>query len=148
MKPIFLTAVLVCPMGALAQSTLPTGPGRDALMKVCSACHGPENVVGMAKNKEDWGALVSDMATQGAQGTDQEFKLIVDYLAANFPDKINVNKATDQLLETVLDFSRKEAEAVIHSRDQNGNFKSLADLAKVPGMDAKKIEARKDRIEF
>ena len=148
MKFILLAVYLACSAAALAESPLPPGPGRDVLMKVCSACHSPENVVGLAKNKEDWKALVSDMATQGAQGTDQEFNLIVDYLVSNFPDKINVNKANAQLLETVLDLSQKEANAVVHSRDQNGNFRSLDDLFKVPGIDAKKLEARKDRIEF
>jgi quinohemoprotein ethanol dehydrogenase len=112
MKYMFLAAVLVCSKGALAQSPLPAGAGRVALVKVCATCHSPEIVAGMAKNKEDWKALVSEMATKGAEGTDQEFKLIVDYLATNFPDKSNVSKATARQLETVSDLSQKDANVV------------------------------------
>lgn len=133
---------------ALAQSPLPPGPGRDVLMRICSTCHGPENVVGMAKNREGWSTVVADMAAQGAEGTDAEFNQIVDYLVKNFPDKVNVNKGTAAQLQNVLGLSEKDAGAVIHWREQNGSFKSLADLEKVPGLDAKKIEAKKDNIEF
>src|SRR6266567_9024547 len=132
-KAIALWSVLCfCGAFARAQSRLPAGPGREALIKVCSACHSPENVAGLAKGREDWGALVGEMAAQGAQGTDEEFNLIVDYLATNFQKKTNVNKATVKDLENGLELSAKEAEAVIHYRDQNGNFKSIADLTKVP----------------
>ena len=133
---------------AMAQSRLPAGPGRDALTKVCSGCHSPESVAGMAKTRDDWAALVGDMVNQGAQGTDEEFTQVVDYLATNFPAKVNVNKAAAQLLVNVLDLSAKEADAVVQYREQNGAFKSLDDVGKVPGVDVKKLEARKARIEF
>jgi competence protein ComEA len=132
----------------MAQPGLPEGPGRDALIKVCSGCHSPESVIGMAKTREDWAALVGDMVNQGAQGSDEEFARIIDYLAANFPAKVNVNTAGPQLLESALDLSEKEAAALVAYREQNGKFKSIEDLAKVPGVDRRKIEARKDRIEY
>src|SRR5579875_111897 len=117
-------------------------------MRVWIACHSPESVIGMAKTREDWAALVGDMVNQGAQGSDEEFARIIDYLAANFPAKVNVNTAGPQLLESALDLSEKEAAALVAYREQNGKFKSIEDLAKVPGVDRRKIEARKDRIEY
>jgi DNA uptake protein ComE-like DNA-binding protein len=42
--------------------------------------------------------------------------------------------------------TRKEAAAVIAYLDKIGVCKSLDDLKKVPGLDYKKIEARKDFI--
>jgi len=131
-----------------AQEMLPDGPGKETLKRVCSSCHDPENVVGMAKNREDWGALVAEMASDGAQGTVAEFNEIVDYLTAYFPKTVNVNKATAKDLEAGLLLSSKEAAAMVDYRGQNGNFKSIDDLAKVPGLDVKKIEARKDRLMF
>lgn len=142
-----LTAALLSTL-AQAQPLLPAGPGHDLFVKVCSGCHSPENVVGMANSRPDWSALVGEMAMQGAKATEDEFNQIVDYLAANFPAKINVNKAAAGLFETVLGLNEKETDAVIHYREQNGAFKSLADLESVPGLDAKKIESRKDRVEF
>jgi competence protein ComEA len=135
---------------AKAQQKLPNGPGRDTMIRICSACHSPENVVGMAKTREEWGALVGEMAAEGAQGTDEEFNEIVDYLATNFPKapKINVNKATASDLAGGLELTSKEADAIVHYREEKGSFKSIEDVEKVPGIDAKKLEAKKDRLSF
>jgi competence protein ComEA len=135
-------------MMADAQERLPAGPGRDTLKKVCSMCHSPENVVGMAKNRDDWGAVVGQMASTGADGTDDEFNQIVDYLAAYFPKSINVNKAAAKDLEAGLQLSSKEAESMVRYRGENGNFKSIEDIQKVPGLDAAKIAAKKNLLEF
>jgi len=135
---------------AEGQEKLPKGPGRETLLRVCGACHSAENVAGLAKTREEWGALVGEMAADGAQGTDDEFNEIVDYLATYFPKtpKINVNKATATDLATGLELSAKEAEAIVHYREEKGSFKSVEDVEKVPDVDAKKIEAKKDRLTF
>jgi competence protein ComEA len=133
---------------AEGQEKLPKGAGRETLLRVCGACHSAENVAGMAKTREEWGAVVGEMAADGAQGTDDEFNEIVDYLAAHFPKTINVNKATAADLATGLELSAKEAETIVHYREEKGSFKSVEDVEKVPGVDAKKIEAKKDRLTF
>ncbi|HKX30835.1 MAG TPA: helix-hairpin-helix domain-containing protein, partial [Blastocatellia bacterium] len=43
---------------------------------------------------------------------------------------------------------RSQAAAIIQYRAKNGKFKSIEDLKKVPGVDAAKIEAKKDRLTF
>jgi competence protein ComEA len=63
-------------------------------------------------------------------------------------ERLNVNKATQIEFESRLSLKRSEARAVIEFRDKNGPFKSLADLKKVPGIDAAKIEAKKGVITF
>lgn len=133
-----------------AQEKLPNGPGRETMKRVCGSCHSAENVAGMAKTREEWGALVGEMAAVGAQASDDEFNEIVDYLAANFPKtpKINVNKAAAKDFESGLDLSAKEAEAIVRYRAEKGSFKSIEELEKVPGVDVKKIEAKKDRLSF
>ena len=135
---------------AKAQEKLPAGPGRETMKRICGACHGAENVAGMAKTREEWGALVGEMVADGAQGTEAEFNEIVDYLATAFPKtpKINVNKATASDLAGGLELTAKEAEAIVHYREEKGSFKSLEDVEKVPGVDSKKIEAKKDRLTF
>jgi competence protein ComEA len=133
---------------AEAQEKLPKGPGRETLMRVCGACHSAENVAGMAKTREEWGALVGEMAADGAQGTNDEFNEIVDYLAAHFPKTINVNKAAATDLAAGLEITAKEAEAIVHYREEKGSFKSAEDVEKVPGVDVKKIEAKKERLTF
>ena len=90
-------AVLVCfgatllAVGASGQS-LPDGPGKELVAKVCSQCHEAEVVVGKKLAKEAWSAVVDDMASRGAQATDEEFEKIVEYLAKNFPKDSGTSK--------------------------------------------------------
>jgi competence protein ComEA len=104
----------------------------------------------LAKTREEWGQVVGEMAANGAQGTLDEFNEVVNYLAEHFPKAppVNVNKATARDLEDSLGFSAKEAEAIVHYRGANGNFKSVEEVEKVPGVDVKKIRARADRLAF
>ena len=139
---------------APAQSLkLPEGPGMATTQKVCGSCHGAELVIGRQESRDAWGAIVEDMIQRGAKGTDDEFFEVVDYLAANFSKsspviKINVNKATAKDLENALKMPAKQAAAIVQQRSEKGEFKSLEDLQKVPGVDSAKIEANKNRLAF
>lgn len=68
---------------------LPDGPGKATMQKICSGCHAPEIVIGRHETKDGWVRIVSDMADKGANGTDDEFNQIIDYLAAHFPQASN-----------------------------------------------------------
>ena len=122
-------------------------------MRVCAQCHGVEIVAGKGNTRDGWTEVVSQMIARGAQGSDDDFSAIVDYLAANLPPhsdvkKINVNKAPAAELSATLQISDKEAGAIVDYRKQNGDFKSMADLKKVPGVDAAKLDSAKDKIAF
>jgi competence protein ComEA len=77
---------------------------------------------------------------------------VLEYLIRNFPaedvPKIDVNKAEAIELESGLSLKRSQAAAIIAYRTKNGNFKTIEDLKKVPGIDKAKIEAKKDRLIF
>jgi len=66
---------------------LPDGPGKATMEKICSGCHAPEIVLGRHETEDGWTQIVSDMVNKGANGTDEEFNTIIDYLAKNFPAK-------------------------------------------------------------
>jgi len=149
--PVFIVSTFLV-FTAKAQN-LPDGPGKTELEKVCSACHGAEMVMGVKQDKAGWESTVDDMVSRGATGTDQELDAIVNYLATNMGkgdkpavDKINVNKASAHEIETGLQLTTQEAEAIVQYRTKNGDYKDWRDLEKVDGVDAKKIEAAKDRI--
>jgi len=151
----FGTALCVCCLSALnAQSLkLPDGPGKDVTQKVCGSCHGAELVIGRQEARETWGAIVEDMIQRGATGTDDEMYQVVDYLATHFSKtspviKINVNKATAKDLQAALRLTDKQAAAIVHQREEKGDFKSIEELEKVPGIDAAKIESSKNRLAF
>jgi competence protein ComEA len=132
---------------------LPDGPGKATTQKACGTCHGAELVLGRQEDRETWGAIVNDMIQRGATGSDEAFYEVVDYLATNFSKtspvvKIHVNKATAKDLVTALRLPDKQASAIVHYREEKGNFKSIDDLKRVPAIDVGKIEANKNRLEF
>ena len=153
MSIVGLAAALCLWAVTAAAQQLPDGPGRDLMKRICSPCHSAENVFGRGKTREEWGALVGNMVERGAKGADEEFYDIVDYLVKNFPksaesNKVYVNRAGPKELERELQLSATEAEAIAGYRAKHGDFKSLEDLKKVPGLDAGKLDAKKERLAF
>ena len=73
---------------------------------------------------------------------------IVEYLAKTFPAHANVNKATAKELQAILEISPESASSIVGYRQKNGSFKTLDDLKKVPGVDAAKLDAKRDVIDF
>ena len=127
---------------------LPDGPGKDTLIRVCGDCHSPDNVIANGQDRTGWESEITKMAGFGAQGNDEDFTAILDYLVKNFPGTVNVNKATAAQLASGLGFTTAEAAAVVDYRKQNGDFKSIDDLKKVPELDAKQLDAKKARFAF
>src|SRR5271169_3915982 len=64
---------------------LPAGAGKDTLVRVCSKCHSPDNVIANGQDRAGWESTITKMAGFGAEGTDEEFTAILDYLEKNFP---------------------------------------------------------------
>jgi competence protein ComEA len=135
---------------AAAAQELPDGAGKADVVKVCDSCHGVSTLIGEARSPSQWNDIVNDMVARGAAGSDDELRRVVDYLSKTFPpaNKINVNTAAAKDLETKLEITAKDAEALVQYREQNGKFQSFEDLKKVAGLDLKKIEAKKDRLAF
>jgi competence protein ComEA len=132
---------------------LPEGPGKAALEASCTLCHGLSYITQSSRSASDWRDVVSDMISRGAPLTLEEFEMVLQYLPTHFGPRsaaspVNVNRATARELETALAISAREAEAIVRYRQQNPAFRTVEDLKKVPGIDAQKIEAGKDRLTF
>jgi len=139
--------ILAVPVGLAAQSTLPDGPGREALKKVCANCHEIETVISSRRTRIGWQQITDDMMSRGAEGTNEEITALVDYLTKSF-GKINVNTATAADLRKTLDLSEKEAEAITSFRQQSGGFKKVEELEKVPGIGPEKLRQIRSLIAF
>jgi competence protein ComEA len=146
-----LVAGLVLSTG-MASAQLPDGAGKAETERVCSQCHELERSISLHQDRDAWQATMNKMVGLGAKGTEKEFQAVVDYLAKNYPGeevpKLDVNHVESIDLESGLSLKRSEAAAIIQYRTRNGPFKSVEDLKKVPGIDAAKIEAKKDRLVF
>jgi competence protein ComEA len=135
-----------------AHPEFPAGEGREAVMHLCSKCHSPNIILASGQDRTGWENTITKMVRLGAQGNDEDFSDIADYLTANFPPspvkKIFINMATDKQIAAVLEISEVDAKAIVAYRDKIKGFQSIDDIKKVPGVDAKKIDANKDRLIF
>ena len=102
--------------GAFGQ-TLPDGPGKETFQTVCGMCHSPNAVIGKQGTEEWWQSKVTEMLQEETDIPSADVDTIVAYLAKNFPVvKVNVNKATAKDLETGLELTSKESEAIVQYR--------------------------------
>lgn len=147
---LFMTLLALSSADLYAQ--LPEGPGREETERLCKGCHELERSVSRRQDREGWQVTINKMVAFGTKGTDEEFALILDYLTKHYPagevPPVNVNTAAAIEMESRLSLKRSQAAAIIAYRTKNGKFKTIEDLKKVPGIDAAKIEAKKDRIVF
>jgi competence protein ComEA len=149
----FLSSVSVFSLLATAAwAQLPDGPGKSETQTVCTQCHELERSISLRQDRAGWQATMDKMSTLGMKATDQETQAVLNYLSVHYPAEtvppINVNKARAIDLESGLSLLRSQAVLIIEYRTKHGDFKSIEDLKKVPGVDVAKIEAKKDRLVF
>ena len=138
------------PGGASAggvQNSLPQGEGRDTVITICGDCHGPEVVASQRRTRVEWETLIEDMAARNGVAGDDEKKVILAYTLAHF-GRVNINTAAADDIVQVVQLKPTEASAIVDYRQKSGEFKTLEDLRKVPGLDFSRIQERKDRIGF
>jgi len=58
--------------------------GKDLIDSVCFWCHEPERMETKQLNKKQWASLIRGMVYEGAPVTEDEFQMIVEYLAKHF----------------------------------------------------------------
>lgn len=98
-----------------------------------------------------WTDVITQMISNGAQGSQADFNAILNYLVTNFgqiPPKVNINTATAGNLHTWLNFPTDQAQAIVDYRTKNGDFKSLDDVKKVPGIDPKLLDSVAGKLTY
>ena len=69
-------------IGTFAPVTLPPGGAQALVEKTCgTGCHSVEVVTSQRMNAAEWSAVVQSMVARGAQASDAEAQVIVDYLS-------------------------------------------------------------------
>ena len=135
-----------------AQDTLPDGPGKTETMNVCGQCHEAQKSASVKLTRKGWTDTIDKMKALGAQGSDQDFQAILEYLSTHFEGEVDqaldLNSAEALDLESVLQLLRKESAAFLQFRSKRGPFTSLADLKDLDSAILKKIESRKERVVF
>ena len=63
---------------------LPEGPGKQILLNICTVCHDLGRVRAHTVSREEWEETLSAMLNEGAMLSDQDFPVLLNYLARNF----------------------------------------------------------------
>ena len=143
----FLAAPLVAAWGAgVAPPVHDLAREGRSLKAVCARCHNLQIVMDTPMSYDAWHDTVQKMMDQGAQGTDQQFDDVMDYLHRTMTT-INVNTADADELKMVLNVREAAAQAIITRRSMQ-KLASLADLKSVPGVDASTVDAKARLIFF
>jgi competence protein ComEA len=143
---LVLAAVFALSAASAAAASREDAADQAALKAVCGSCHSLTMVAGL-RTESEWLDEIEQMVKIGAKGTDEQFERVIRVLLRTLT-KVNVNTATAAEIAPVLDITDATAEAVVKFRSDKGNFKTLEDLKKVPGVDAAILNQRKDRIVF
>lgn len=150
-RPVASCAGLAIAASVMASATVQDQaaehPGKALLEPMCGSCHDSRTVTQIPRTRDDWTETLDQMIRFGAQGSEQDFQQLFDYLLRNY-SLVNVNKAPAAELETGLDVTDKVASAVVAYRTEHGPFQTIDDLKGVPGIDAAKLDARANRLRY
>ena len=135
------------PPGSAAAAPPADDKNLPTFTRVCSTCHDAQRILSNRRTKDQWGEVIDKMVERGAQGTDDDFAEIMDYLIEHY-GRINVNRGAAKDLATVLKVSDKDAEAIVAFRTSNGPFADYDALAKVPGIDLDTLTQNRDATSF
>jgi competence ComEA-like helix-hairpin-helix protein len=114
---------------------------------VCSDCHEADRIVQTRRTRDGWEDVIYQMIDKGAVGSNQDFSLALEYLLRKH-GMVNVNQAPAEEIALVLGLPAKDAETIVSFRKASGDFTSFEALTKVPGLDAKALEANRPSILF
>jgi competence protein ComEA len=141
-------AIFVLLLATRASAQQPAGAkSADAFTKVCSSCHDAERILTNRRTRTQWQEVIEKMVERGAEGTDDDFTAVEEYLIHNF-GRVNVNKAVTRDLVAVVGLSDTEAAALVDYRKSHGDYADFDALCKVPGIDVEKLKHAREGISF
>ena len=63
---------------------MPEGPGKNIVLTICTMCHDLSRVRRNLATREDWEDKLGTMLNEGAPLSEQDFPIVLNYLAKNF----------------------------------------------------------------
>lgn len=122
-------------------------PDAALFVQMCVKCHEGARITALRRTKVEWEEIINKMIERGATGTEKEFETVFEYLLRNY-GKLNINRATPDDIAIILGLSEKDSQGIVAYREANGAFADFDAVKKVPGIDLKKLEERRDAIGF
>ena len=141
-QPFVIPDKPMCPCPLLTKD-----PVEPRFQEICGRCHTPDRITGTRKSGLEWQETIDKMILKGAQVGDSDYDVILAFLVRNF-DRVDINWVESGELVVALGLTPEEAEKIVAYRKEHGDFKDFESLAKVPGVDLTKLEAKKSTIKF
>jgi cytochrome c5 len=69
---------------ATAYGPMPDGKGKDIVLNVCTMCHDLGRIRNGRRSPEAWEETLNSMLNEGAPLSDQDFPVVLNYLAKNY----------------------------------------------------------------
>jgi len=82
------------------EDALPAGPGKEVVVRVCTACHDASQFAFARYTPEEWDGEIAKMQGAGAEMTAEEQTAISAYLAKNLNSKPAAAPAPDPAAQT------------------------------------------------
>jgi DNA uptake protein ComE-like DNA-binding protein len=118
---------------------LPPGEGKALVVAQCSSCHELKGTVQLRQSKQEWEAVVLDMAARGAPITVEEADAIIAYLSTVFsptaPPLVDVNTAAKPDLMKLPGITSEQADRLIAHRTAKGPLASRDAVRAALGID-------------
>ena len=67
-----------------AHGPMPDGPGKDIVLNTCTICHDLSRIKSIRHTKQEWEETLVAMLNEGAPLSDENFPIVLNYLAKNF----------------------------------------------------------------
>ncbi len=133
--------------GPAAGSAAASDKNAAVYTRTCSLCHDAQRILSNRRTRDQWSEVIDKMVERGAQGSDDDFNAVLEYLVSHY-GRINVNRGSAKDLETVLKLSDKDAEAIVAYRKDHGPIADFDALSQVPEVDVQKLSQNRDGISY
>jgi cytochrome c5 len=84
---LFLCCAALAQRPAQAPPGFPDAPGKEVLVAKCFQCHGPNMWMPLRQDRRAWESTLYRMVGRGALWTEEEIKVMADYLGAVYGSK-------------------------------------------------------------
>jgi competence ComEA-like helix-hairpin-helix protein len=143
----FIAAAPVHQAAAPQSSAASDDPAAPVFAETCGKCHDAARIVAMRRTSAEWEDVIKKMIEKGAPGSEKDFETVFDYLLRHH-GKVFINTSPAREMVTILGLTEKEADSIVDYRKTNGPFADFEAVKKVPNIDLKKLDERKDAVAF
>jgi len=127
--------------------TVAEDPDTGLFHRLCDECHTSAQIVSRRRTRAEWEDVITKMIEKGLGAPEKDLETVFAFLNRNY-GRVLINRAPADEIVAVLQVSQQDADALVAYRKTAGAFADFEAIRKVPGIDMKKLENKKDAIAY